>query len=258
MVIEGREGADFMSIQPQTETIQSIFNREYYIDFYQREYKWKKSQVRALLEDIFHRFDLLYNPQKDATPENINKYDWYYLSSFITNDYNGRCYIVDGQQRLTTLTLILIKLIHLAKKYNTVNLKRVLEDKVYGNSIQGQIYWMGQNGRTEVLNKLYSGEQIDLVKYSTPTLINLVGNYTLIDEYLSNKLETEHKFHCFVLYLLTKVQLVKIHIDESKDVPMVFEVINDRGEKLKPYEVFKGEILGQLDKDDIDKKYGRL
>ena len=46
--------------------------------------------------------------------------------------------------------------------------------------------------------------------------------------------------------------MVEIQIDKSKDVPMVFEVINDRGERLKPYEVLKGKLLGQLDKDEVE------
>jgi len=46
--------------------------------------------------------------------------------------------------------------------------------------------------------------------------------------------------------------LVRIHINNTKDVPMVFEVINDRGERLKPYEVLKGKLLGQISKAEID------
>jgi len=46
--------------------------------------------------------------------------------------------------------------------------------------------------------------------------------------------------------------LVQIDISETQDVPMVFEVINDRGERLKPYEVLKGKLLGQIPKEEID------
>ena len=42
-------------------------------------------------------------------PETVAaKYPWYYLNTYVTNTIDGRVYVVDGQQRLTTLTLILI------------------------------------------------------------------------------------------------------------------------------------------------------
>jgi hypothetical protein len=52
-----------------------------------------------------------------------------------------------------------------------------------------------------------------------------------------------------------RVELVELHIDDSRDVAMVFEVINDRGEKLQPYEVLKGELLGQLTKEEVNSIY---
>ncbi len=55
--------------------------------------------------------------------------------------------------------------------------------------------------------------------------------------------------------VLYPAYLVEIRIEDSKDVPMVFEVINDRGEQLKPYEVLKGALLGQLDKSEIPHYY---
>ena len=101
-----------MSIQPIKRTIEDIFrvSRPYYIDFYQRDYKWGKEHIDKLLEDLFYRFELEYNENIDPTPKSISKYDWYYLSAYVTNEYNGETFIVDGQQRLTSITLVLIKL----------------------------------------------------------------------------------------------------------------------------------------------------
>ena len=44
------------------------------------------------------------------------KYPWYYLNTYVTNTIDGKVYIVDGQQRLTTLTLVLIKLYRMASE----------------------------------------------------------------------------------------------------------------------------------------------
>ena len=89
-------------------------NRKYDIDFYQREYVWSKNTVDILLNDIMYSFNIAYNEHKDEdfSPALIEKFNWYYLNVFITNNINGKMYIVDGQQRLSTLTLISVYLYH--------------------------------------------------------------------------------------------------------------------------------------------------
>jgi uncharacterized protein with ParB-like and HNH nuclease domain len=50
-----------MSVNPKPQTIDSVFgNKKYYIDFYQREYKWQKDHVESLLDDIFYKFAIDY------------------------------------------------------------------------------------------------------------------------------------------------------------------------------------------------------
>lgn len=91
-------------------------NTQYFLDFYQRDYQWKRRHIQKLLEDIFYRFSLDYKPAMDITVEAVRQLDWYYLNSFETNEFKRKIFIIDGQQRLTSLTLFLIKLNHLAKK----------------------------------------------------------------------------------------------------------------------------------------------
>ena len=75
-----------------------LSNRKYYIDFYQREYVWSKETVEILLNDIMYSFNLSYEEHKNENlnTETINKFDWYYLNVFITNESDGKTYIVDG------------------------------------------------------------------------------------------------------------------------------------------------------------------
>lgn len=247
-----------MSINPKEVNINDLFGAiPYFIDFYQREYKWKKEPVFSLLEDIFHRFDQDYDPSKDPTEENIAKYNWYYLSSFMTNNYDGKVYLVDGQQRLTTLSLMLIKLYHLANFYGVDYFKDLLKQKIWGAGLSGPTYWMGQDGRASILKKLYESDSYDLINSPTQNIThsNMVTNYNEISKLLDSKLDTNHKYTCFVIYFLTMIKLVKIDVSDYHDVPMVFEVINDRGEKLRPYEVLKGQLLGQLHKDEVHSTY---
>ena len=64
---------------------------------------------------------------------------------------------------------------------------------------------------------------------------------------LDRRLKTKHQFDTFVHYFLFRLVLINLSVD-TQHVPMVFEVINDRGVRLKPYEILKGKLLGQIDK----------
>ncbi len=247
-----------MDLNCKDQKIEELFgSTEYYFDFYQREYKWNKDTIEFLLDDIFFNFENDYNIDKEniePKKENIDKFSWYYLNTYVTNEQSGKKYIVDGQQRLTTLALILIKLYHLAEdnklqEFKIENLKR----KLYLPSSDGYSFWMGCNNRNETLidiftNRCQSKDEIE----DDISIKNLYKSYEIISSYLNNKLDTPHKIDCFILYFLRKILLVEIAIPTPEDVAMVFEVINARGEKLKAYEILKGELLGQIKKTELD------
>ena len=48
-------------------TIEGVFQVKYFIDFYQRDYTWSYENVYALLEDIYHRYDLKYTPESETS-----------------------------------------------------------------------------------------------------------------------------------------------------------------------------------------------
>ena len=251
-----------MGVNPKHQTIDSVFgNTKYYIDFYQREYKWKKHHVESLLEDIFYKFEGEYDPNIDVNTETISKFGWYYLNTYVTNQYNGKMFIVDGQQRFTTLALILIKLYHISKDLALDERTEWIKSKIYGTGAEGKSFWMGENDRAEALEDLLSNGYKTKNLEENISIENIYQNYKYISEYIDEKIKTQngeydrHKFEAFLLFFMRQIMLVEISIDDSKDVPMVFEVINDRGERLKPYEVFKGELIGQLDKSEIDYYY---
>ena len=247
-----------MSIQPQKHNIHEVFGtQKYHIDFYQRDYRWRKNHVQSLLDDIFYKFEGDYRPDVDVKPDTIAGFPWYYLSTYVTNTHGGKTFIVDGQQRFTTLTLVLIKLYHLAKSFGLEDsLVNWLRNKICGFGPEGESYWMGYNDRASVLDALLRNpDQFEQPESPGITAANMYANYAYVSEYLNDKLTEPHRCTAFIMYFLTRIFLIEIGIDDHKDVAMVFEVINDRGERLRPYEVFKGELLGQLSKEDVDEYY---
>lgn len=248
-----------MNIQPNNQTVENCLKqRTYYIDFYQREYVWDKETVTILLDDIFYSFDLAYQEHKgkDISPDLIAKYNWYYLNIYITNSINGKEYIVDGQQRLTTLCLIATKLFHYAteKKESFENLLDTLKDCIYGkDKYKGNIFWIDNEKRRKVMQHLLNNADDNYdeeILFTTEE--NILDRYKDIQKYLDEKEFTTEKLEAFIMYFLERLVLVELRI-EKDDTPMVFEVINDRGVALKPFEILKGKLIGALDKDDTEK-----
>ena len=248
-----------MEVNPDKQNINTLFSTtNYYIDFYQREYKWKDDEVRRLLDDIFYHFELSYAQHRDldASEQNVSaKYSWYYLNTYITNKTNGRIFVVDGQQRLTTLTLMLIALYHMCgpTKLDSPALRDWLKSKIAGVGIGGKTqFWMAHDKRDALMQALFAG------KVPKPSMIDdgitahhIIDNYALIQKELAARLESRHKLDTFVYYFLVMVVIINLEVAQT-DVPMVFEVINDRGIRLQSYEILKGKLLGEIDKAEVD------
>lgn len=244
-----------MDVQPDKQNIDKLFsNTTYYIDFYQRQYKWTDEPVKRLLDDVFYKFNEEYKKFKDLTlplDQVISKYSWYYLNTYVTNQVGGKLYVVDGQQRLTTLTLILIKLKHLAKNLNS-ELEGWIGNKIVGLSGYKTDFWMNHEAHKTSMKGLFDGTPIDKIDTSSGlTAQNMVSNYTVVSSRLDIELPTLEKFESFVFYYMHRLVLINLNVEQT-DVPMVFEVINDRGVKLKPYEILKGKLLGQISKEELD------
>lgn len=81
---------------------------KYTIHYYQREYQWQTKQIEELLSDLIEEFFEFYSDTDERSK--VLDYGHYFMGSIVlTNEDNA---IIDGQQRLTSLTLLLIYLYH--------------------------------------------------------------------------------------------------------------------------------------------------
>ena len=240
------------TIIPDKQTVEyCLKQKSYYIDFYQREYVWSKETVEILLRDIFYAFELSYEEFKDAelSPSIIEKYNWYYLNIFITNNIKGKVFIVDGQQRLSTLTLIATKLYHLTEDEF---LKDTLKDCIYGkDKWKGNIFRLDHEKRHNIMDKILNKIKDTPKEFKNKTEETLWYRYIDISKYIEDKNMDSKKLNAFITYFLERLVLVELTITKD-DTPMIFEVINDRGEALRPFEILKGKLVGALDKNDTE------
>lgn len=231
-----------MEVNPEKQNIDRLFSTtNYYIDFYQREYKWKDDEVKRLIDDIFCHFEQSYAKHENLDPSEVNvaaRYSWYYLNTYITNKTDGRVFIVDGQQRLTTLTLMLIALYHMCgpDALKSPSLRDWLNAKIAGVGIGGKRqFWMAHDKRDALMQALFAGNVLDQNMIDDGiTAQHIIDNYALIQKELAIRLPTRHKLDTFIYYFLCMVVIINLEVSQT-DVPMVFEVINDRGVRLQSY-----------------------
>ncbi len=96
-------------IQGKAKTVRELLKGvKYSIDYYQREYKWHDKQIRELVDDLSGKFLEEFQPSHERTK--VVEYPHYFLGSIIISKKESSSYIVDGQQRLTSLTLLLVLL----------------------------------------------------------------------------------------------------------------------------------------------------
>ena len=230
-----------MDVQPDNQSVDKLFSGTvYHIDFYQRDYKWTEVPVRRLLDDLFFPFNKAYDENKTLDPSKetiVAKYPWYYLNTYVTNTIEGRVFVVDGQQRLTTLTLLLIKLKHLAQRFESKT-EHWISQKILGYSGMDKEFWMNHVKHLKTLESLFEDDSDlkNIPQDSGITSQNMVKNYRAISIYLDKKITVQHKFESFVFFYMLRLVIINLSVEQT-DVPMVFEVINDRGVKLKPYEI---------------------
>lgn len=239
-------------IIPDKQSVLSCLKQKvYYVDFYQREYVWTKNTVEVLLNDIFYAFEISYKEHKDEemSQEVLEKYNWYYLNVFITNKVEGKVFIVDGQQRLSTLTLIATKLYHITKNDN---LRDILRDCIFAkDQFKGNVFCIDNDKRKNVMQCILDGSEYQDA-YKNKTEETIIERYADISKFIDDKQLDDVELTAFIYYFLNRLVLVELSIQKD-DTPMVFEVINDRGEALKPFEILKGKMIGLLSKSDTNK-----
>ena len=233
-----------MSIIPKHITINELFgSAKYYIDFYQREYKWKKEHVLAVLSDIFYRFDLDYSPNIDTTEENIGKFNWYYLNTFLTNIYDGRVFIVDGQQRLTTLIAILKAL---AKKLDDGD----EDEKREGEKLNELL--VKADERLILLQTNHDSSSIFRTYLKEGAVPTRESIKTAADKNLMDAFEDcEHFVATWSMGPLSLLKTIKNRIDfvfyvldDEGIVYSVFEVLNSRGLEVDWLDKCKSMLMG--------------
>lgn len=188
----------------------SIFKSvKYCIPLYQRDYAWEEKQIIQLIEDI----------------DDVNLDENYYIGSLIVACHDGLYEVVDGQQRLTTLFLLLSYL-----GLNTGN-----EEALFFSCRDKSNYTLRH------IKQILADERD---KYDAEHLQqNIISGLNIIKENIE-KFTDEHRI-AFV-EKLKNVVIYRIEVPEHTDLNHYFEIMNTRGEQLEQSDVLKARLMSEL------------
>jgi len=222
-----------------------LVNKKYTIHYYQREYKWGKKQIEELVEDLSDEF--LENYQADHVRADVANYGHYYLGSVVLTSNEGDHAIIDGQQRLTSITLLLVYLNNLQRDRET---KVVIDNMIFSEQYGTKSFNIQVQERVDCMNALYKSEAFDPAG-ATDSVHNMLARFEDIEETFPQVLR-EDALPFFIDWLINKVYLVEITATTEQDAHKIFVTMNDRGLSLTPTEMLKGYLLAEI-KDDAQR-----
>lgn len=221
-----------------------LTSTKYSIDYYQREYRWQTKHLAELIGDLVAAFEASYDEMHQR--KQVKEYGAYFLGSIILSHRDSTRFIVDGQQRLTSLTLLLMFLYH---RLNDADQKGILANMIYSSEFGELSFNIDVAERSEVMRALYENETFD-TEDAAESVVNIVSRYHDIEAEFPGEL-LNGPLPYFVDWLIERVYLVEITAASDRDAYTIFETMNDRGLSLTPTDMLKGYLLANItDADD--------
>jgi uncharacterized protein with ParB-like and HNH nuclease domain len=229
------------TIEGKTRTVRELLkSKKYEVDYYQRGYKWQEKQMQELVTDLTSQFADQYN-EEDARSA-VRNYNPYFLGSIIVSDTADGRFLVDGQQRLTSLTLLLLYLRRLqADRPDRVNVDELIFSEVYGE----KSFNLNVPARQACMNALFEGETMETTAATDESVRNLLARYENLAQLFPEELKGP-ALPYFIDWLLENVKLVEITTDSDENAYTIFETMNDRGLSLTPTEMLKSYLLANI------------
>ncbi|MCW7555092.1 DUF262 domain-containing HNH endonuclease family protein [Endozoicomonas gorgoniicola] len=202
-------------------------SHKYVIPIYQRNYAWSEPEVEQLIQDVMDV--ALQNSESD-----------YYLGSLVTyRRDNGLFETIDGQQRHTTLSILLSVLKN--------EFKQDLGDIDHIN--------LGFDSRPksdQTLRKLFSNPKR---RGDEPEERTIRSAYEVAYRFLSRE---KSSVKAFTRYLLNRVKILRVVVPADTDLNHYFEIMNNQGEQLEKHEVLKARMMEKLGSNDERTAFAKI
>lgn len=190
-------------------SINDLFNSSeksvFEVPIYQRNYAWEKEEISALIQDVYDSF--------------VKGLSVYYIGTLVSYNRGDRLYeVIDGQQRLTTIRLIL---------------------SVLDVPIRNKLTYRARKKSDDTISSIpkFDRDELDL---------GITNGYkyakSAVEDYVS-----EAERGKFTSYFLEKVHIIHYRVPKDIDLNHYFEIMNSRGEQLEKHEIIKARLLSKLE-----------
>jgi uncharacterized protein with ParB-like and HNH nuclease domain len=224
-------------MNPEKKSIAEILGNlnKYIIPVYQRNYAWQKAQCKQLLDDF----------------GKIGEEETYFLGSMIwakPSDIKQEYIIVDGQQRLTTLFILIIAIYNSLKKEDPLRGKA---EAFFKNHISREVK-LSPNFKD--VKSFENIQNLDGKWKNEKEASNVENNYNFFLEALENGFDIEK----FLNNLSNQVYCINIIIEGKDKASLIFESINSKGLQLNDGELIRNFLLmdfGQKEQEELYTQY---
>ncbi len=225
--------------------VEVLDKKKYTVDYYQREYSWQQKHIEQLVTDLSTAFLNEYASQHERTE--VENYNSYYLGPFVLSEKEGKRSIIDGQQRLTSLTLILVFLNNLQKSYG---LNEAVESMIFSEKFGKKSFNIDVAERTKCLQALFEHGDYTPPEDADTSTLNMVERYDDIAEAFPKEIDAI-VLPFFIDWFKERVVLVEILAYSNDNAYTIFETMNDRGLNLTPTEMLKGYLLSRFKDNEL-------
>jgi len=236
----------------QNLTISELFgdaNNSYEVPIYQRNYAWGKPEIETLIQDVF---DSSTNSKKD--------YFIGTLVTFVKDQRGGRTLyeVIDGQQRLTTLFIVLHALKLLCGTPKAIKAELTFRARERSNEAIYQLAEMVNKTETTKFDQVL--KDAGFLKSPPATIqASIVHGFNIAITALREIVTQEQEsLKAFAEYLLSCVRIVRYEVQQDVDLNHYFEVMNSRGKQLEPHEIIKARLMAKLKNDEERGKFNRI
>ena len=228
----------------KTDSLTKILShRRFTVDVFQREYRWGRKQIEQMISDFQDTFEEFYDPKDHDTPEEVENYGYYYMGCIICTGGSPNK-IIDGQQRLTSLTLLLIYLNNLQMEQAVQGFRTVkFEDMIYDDHYGKKSFNIDVDDRQLCLEALLSNN--NTYQPDNESAQNMMDRYRDIEDLFPDDLKGE-ALEYFIYWLKEKVLLLEIDTPSEDEAHTIFLTMNDRGLSLNSAEMMKAYVMQQI------------
>lgn len=200
-----------------------------------------KKQIEEMIEYLTSEFLNFYQENDDRIK--VKDYGAYFMGSVVLTGRDNA--IIDGQQRLTSLTLLIMFLLNKAKKLNLED--NNLKGMVYSEAFGQKSFNINVPEREDCLNAIFNDNEYE-IENKNESIKNIYKAYKNIEEIFPEEI-VEKCLLNFGDWLQEKVCFIQIVADTEQDAHKIFVSMNDRGLSLTPAEMLKGFLLSEIEDD---------